>query len=687
MAFKPTASDFDDIPAYKPSSSDFMDEDNNKNGILNDVGKAALNVPEDIGAMLSGLPDALDAHGKYLEEHPFTGIFRTLGKMGEGALEGGKGAVNLPGIIGKYLSDKDIALFSSGFPYLDSKQTLGDVAGKLRIGDTGLADKVFGNREKGDAIPEMLGMALPFGAGAKGASMLEKLGRGAAFGASQEQNPLATALMGILPEVTGKAAKSAITKPIKAARDIKKGKTAQAEANAAQDAMFLSEEQLEALKDSMYGKWRQTDPRSMMADVEQAKNRSTELKPIAEQDEIDLDNRLPGGTGEGLIPAAEQQISESMQPIQEMLGRNEEHDVKAAERFKTTIEKTKDDIGSMFDQVQDNIQGKEITLKNSRSAQDVMSDLTGLIKKGQHESPEALSLLDELDNIGKDQTISAAKFMSAWRTTDKVAKDTRAQAFRTGLTTEMQESLLEKAKELDEKASKMEDILSDSVDSDDLKLLRDAKKRWATEITPLYGNSMFHQIMRDVRINSSNIMKDLRGHGKAQSILNDIASKDPEILKNLIGQKFADKPMDLLNPNKTQQRYINQVPELEPLINNLSQSLREHANAVAETQRRQEEAVRVQKAYDEDVKAEKQRKAALKEYSELQQEIDQKSKDAEILKKAVDNKKITKEEFNRKSKELRDTLASIEKSKSKMVKIAGNLLKLAGIKYGLTGLF
>ena len=686
MAFIPSADDFEDIPSYTPSASDF-DEEKGKTSITEDIGQAAAQTPEDVGSMISGLVDALEEHGKYLEEHPFTGIFRTLGKMGEGVAEGGKAAFNLPGIVGKYLSDKDVPIFSSGFPNLDSKQTLGELAGKIRIGDTGVAEKIFGKEEKGDIIPEMIGMALPFGAGAKGASLLEKAGRGAAFGASQEQNPLAAALMGIIPEIAGKTAKSVVTKPIEAAKNIKRGKSAQRDATAAEEAMMMSDEQLEALKDAMYGKWRQTDPRSMMADVEQAKTRASELKPIAEQQEIDLENKLPGGTGEGLIPAAEIELAENTKPIQELLGKNEEHDVKAAEGFKKSIEQTKSEIGSMFDEVRDNLEGQNIILENSRTTNEIMTDLTDLIKKGQHESPEATALLDELDNLGKNREMPAAKFMSAWRTVDKIAKDTRSQAFKTGLTAEMQEALIERADELDSKASEMEKVLTKNVGTENIDLLEKAKKRWATEVTPLYGNRMFHSIMADTRINSANIMKDLRGHGKAEGILNKIASQDPEILKNLLGQKFADKPMDLLNPNKTQQRYINQVPELKTMIGNLSKSLKNHARAVEETQRRQQEAARVEEAYKEDVKAEKDRKAALKEYSELNKEVTDKSIDAELLKKAIANKKITKEEFARKSKELKETLDSIQKSKSKMIKITGNLLKLAGIKYGLTKLF
>lgn len=679
MTYIPTAKDFADdeeTVSYRPSASDFSDE-NSKGfkGILSDLGSATMNAPEQIADIIGSLPEQFGATASQIEEKPFAGTARSIGKLGSGALEGAKGLFNLPLSLAVYLGNKDVPYFKQIKPLAES----------LRIGNTGLDKFIFGESRAGDVLPQGIGEAIPAFIGSRGASLLNKAGRGAIAGASQEQNPVTGAALALLPDAISRSAKS-FAKPIKSLQNARKVKGLEERQSTAQEAFDFSQEQLNAFKDALKEKFGKSEPWSLRREAESGLRRMSEIEKDASRKPIDLEKKLPGATGQGLVEEAQSNVANAIRPIEEYLGRGAEHDVEAAAHINEAVNKRKAEIGDMFNQVQENLAGKTLELRNPRDAKTIINEITELVRAQKSHTPEAVALMDELQGLKETSTIPADRFMSAWRTTDKLAKEARRNAFRRDISRDEHDKFIEQANTLDQKATEMEQILDKGVGSENIELLKKARRRWATEVTPLYRNRIYNDALNKGRIDNADIMKELRGTGEGQDILNQIVSENPFLLRSIVGQRFAENPEGLLNANRRQQRYINQLPQLEGMMNRLSQALGDLSNATSRTEQLRTEAERVSEAFKEDVKNEEQRKKALDEYAKLQKEVDAKTKAAEKLEEALKNKEMSQEKLNQLNAELKAAIDDINKSKSKMIKIVGALLKLAGVKYGVTKL-
>ena len=138
-----------------------QEEEGGITSIPGDIGKGAVNLFMSAGEKAMQLPDEFTEAGEQLAEHPAKGIARAGGGIASGVLEGGKQLFNLPMNLASYLGKKGVPGFSSGFPFADSPNTLGQLAEKLKIGDTGLQKAVMGEPQKGDQLWQDIGEIAP----------------------------------------------------------------------------------------------------------------------------------------------------------------------------------------------------------------------------------------------------------------------------------------------------------------------------------------------------------------------------------------------------------------------------------------------------------------------------------------------------------------------------------------------
>lgn len=651
-------------------------------GIMDDlINKLAEAIPEAI-QMGAGVLEEIPKSAQMIIKSPVTGTGRAIGKVGAGITEGLKQAYNLPFRLSAYLSRKGVPVFATRLPFASIPYTLGELAEKLEIGDTGLEKKIFGEERPGEALFHGVGEFVTFGIGGAGKTLLERALRAGVAGSALGQNPFATALLGSAVEGAGKKLRKTVD-TYKDTREYKR--IGEALENATKD-MNLSDEQLNALKEALFLKYGKTTPEALERDVLQAQEKQELLKPLTEIPERTLTNLLPPGTGEFEVQAAKQAYQKAIEPIQSMLGKGEEHDVIAAQEFNKAILAKERAIGAGYEELKNDLINKNIILKSARSAQEIMDDLkTAISQSGEGlKSPETMELVKELDRLGKDDVVAADKFLDMYRTIDRNAKKIRASAYDRDITRNEFNERIETAEKLEKRAADMEKTLNEQIGGDAIKKLKSLNKQWATEITPLYYNKIARQARERGRLDVADIMKELRGTGLGQDILNRIVSENPRLLNSIIGQKFAEKPEGLLNLNKTEQRYVNQNPELKEKISALRKALEgikkaeEKASFLKSEKKRIEEAFKIDKAQQE------ARAKAIAEYKKLDAEIKQKSKDLENLKEKIKEAKDKKEKTQQLEERKKQLEKQIQESKSKIKKALSTILKLAGIEYGLT---
>jgi hypothetical protein len=106
------------------------------------------------------------------------------------------------------------------------------------------------------------------------------------------------------------------------------------------------------------------------------------------------------------------------------------HDVQVAARADQLISAKKKDIGEIYDTIEKDLANKEITLKNPQDAQELKENLMKLIRSGESNSPEALKALNNLENVGKAETVKARDYLATFRTIRDYAHEARKEAYK-----------------------------------------------------------------------------------------------------------------------------------------------------------------------------------------------------------------------------------------------------------------
>lgn len=695
MTYKPTAEDFADLPAtpvYKPSAEDFEDEATGFGGIIQDFNAAAKNaIPQALG-ILSEIPGQIGATASQIYEHPIAGTARAAGMYGSGALEGWKGAYNLPLILSEYLSRKKLPIFGEGFPFLDSPETFGEKVGKLKIGDTGLEKAIFGEEQKGDVIPKFIGMVSrgsPFGKIARGASLAKKAAAGAALAGSQEQNPLVGALLGTVPEAATKGVGKAVKKGVRAYEAPKILKDIEEQAQKAKEKYDLSEEELKAFKEALHEEYGKNTPSSLRRDIKTSKEEAEALKPYTEQpsEESYLQRALPGATGEQLVVEPAKAEAQSLSEIKNYLGEKLEHGKRFGMKGHAEQSEIENKLGSQYDTIENQLKQERTLVPRTENLTDIensiRSSLGGGLKEAEIEQ-YVQKVLKQIAPTEGTEEVTADKLLRQYREMRDLAHNTLREA---NLTQDAGSKgrLRDLADKYFKNADDLNSLLKKHMGTERYKALQALNQKYSTQVGPFRQHPLRRALKKGV-VKGDILDKLLSEEPGVVHFRENVVKQDPELMRLALGQRYAKNPEKLLNANETEQQLIERLPSLQGMLERLNQAKAAKPIAARRQAALQEEATRAKKAFEEIFEKEKQRQEAVAQYKKLTADIAAKEKSLTELQKKAKNKDLNKEELNQleeKAKKLRDEIAS---NKKRLRKIGNAILKVAGIKQ-LTQLF
>lgn len=349
---------------------------------------------------------------------------------------------------------------------------------------------------------------------------------------------------------------------------------------------------------------------------------------------------------------SKKELNEVDENISSHLNKGAMHDVRTAAKIDEIQQNRKNVISKKYDNVQRNLEDKNIVLENKGDAKKIAQDMKDLIAEGGLDSPEVKKLAQELENVNRKEIIPANDYLTMYRSAKDYARQARTKAYTPGMNAEERALWKKRYNELDEKVEEMGSVLEKGIGEGNSLALKEANKDWREQVIPLYRNRTYQNIVKSNKM-PENIMKTLRGKEPGDVILRDMIKNDPELLRNVVGQRFSHNPAKLHDIGELEQEYVDKMPELKSWINKRESSLNkiEQAKSNAEKASAQHEFVK-----ESEIKAQK---LATKEEKKIQENKDKMTKlDEEIqkidkhlpsLKEASDRKNISlKEHVNSK---------------------------------------
>jgi hypothetical protein len=295
--------------------------------------------------------------------------------------------------------------------------------------------------------------------------------------------------------------------------------------------------------------------------------------------------------------AAQAQTAQHAENISQHLGKGNAHNKRVAQKLNPILEAKQAEIGAGFDKYIKGLEGKNVMLSNPREAKAIYEDIQNRAKLGDVSSQEVYNLLEEYADPYKNvETMPANKFVSAYRSLKKRAQETRSSAY--GKSSEEFDRLIERANDMDDIAKRMESVMDNGLGPENLEELNGLKKRYATEVAPLFKNK-FYQYMRANNIAPKNMIAQLQKEPYVRStnpnkvtgsqILNDIIKNDSELLQNVVGERFAKEPHKLHAWDEEAHPYIENMPELKNMRQQHFDSMQAEHQRKADLQRVEDE--------------------------------------------------------------------------------------------------
>lgn len=297
-------------------------------------------------------------------------------------------------------------------------------------------------------------------------------------------------------------------------------------------------------------------------------------------------SEAPVKEAEAAHEAAKAKTIEHEAAMSQHLGEGLAHRKRVAAKLNPLLEQRQSEIGKGYDTYIEGLKDKQVQLSNPRDAKVISHEIRDAITKGGYDSPEVKKLAQELESIGKANTIPADKFVSAYRTLRTMAQKVRSSAY--GKMPDEFNRLMASADSMEADVSKMEDLINKGLGKENLKELHTLNKRYATEVAPLFKNK-FYQEMQAKSKAPKGMMEHLTNEPYVRStnpnkttgtkILNDIIRNDPELLKHVVGEKYAKNPKELHFPEETTQEFVQHMPELQKLRNQHFEATQAEAKA------------------------------------------------------------------------------------------------------------
>lgn len=420
------------------------------------------------------------------------------------------------------------------------------------------------------------------------------------------------------------------------------------EAEGAEEAANQAKLDEQKFADALSSKYGKSKLPSLQKSLNEARAKQVSLEqqnpsqtPLAEQSPTNLQNRLPGGTGEQLVPQAQRATQAAEREIGQYLGAGQSHDVIFQNIMNQIIRGNRNQLGSGYNKLEESMSNQNVESPRTHDLTETQAQLRQLISQGGLESPEAKALADQLHQGNQSQNVPASDVLRQFRTADKLSKLATQKAYsrNESLTPEQRGQFLSQAQEYRDHARKLQEFLEQNVDEEFLPRLQNLNQGWR-QYASLYKNPLARKIESGMGVSGNDILGQMRGEHPSQQLLQQLTQSHPEALRAALGHSFANQPQRLLNPSQFEQGFINQNPNLEGMVNRLREALHGEEAAQQQATARQAEATRVHRAFEEDVKLEKT-KAHAREYA---QQIEQLEKVISELERLSANTKATMKE-------------------------------------------
>ncbi len=364
---------------------------------------------------------------------------------------------------------------------------------------------------------------------------------------------------------------------------------------------------------------------------------------------------------EDLLQTAEQKhAAKEAEVINELGGKGRAFNRHVANKLNPLLEKQHQEVSNEYNDFTEGLKNENIALENPRDAKQIAKEIGEEFKKTKNfQSPEIQKLAQELETIGKQNIIPADKFVSAYRTMRKMARETRKSAY--GKSQQEFDRLMDRANEMDVDVEKMKGIIDEGLGKDKLADLQKIDRRYATEVAPLFKNEFFmkmqkhsiapgnmmENLLKEPFIKEKNPNKVTGGH-----ILREIVKNDPELLRDVVGEQYAHKPQALHEWEENHHEFIKHMPELQKVRN-------EHYETGQNVQYAKQHLAETKK------QVQQQKEMADKEHNRLQEERVEKNRLAKenAVKEHQERKREAHQENKRKKEEHREKVEQHEKMK------------------------
>jgi hypothetical protein len=441
----------------------------------------------------------------------------------------------------------------------------------------------------------------------------------------------------------------------------------------------------------------QAQPPVLPHHVEQAETNIGNLERNQEQAQTQAQTHI--ANLERIQQQAQNIQNQSMENINHYLQPNIEHDVLAARRINEIESANRRSIGQSFQNREQRWRDTGVTVNNNAEIQRLTQQLSNLISRYQGHTPEALDIATQLERLrNSGGQVNAADMLHTYQSLSQFEREATNMSFRPGLNKEDRLMWQERAAELRTQVNNLGNRLEEAVGPEEMQGLRNDRRRWATEVAPLYRNSIYRKIENKSQM-SPNIMNNLRGDDPGDVIIRNIIQNDPELTRLVIGERFKQPhgQNQIFNPNSRMQSYLDRDPQLRQMIahhNEANQYVHEagerlnNANEAAtqtahQAQERIAEAQEEHKAISQNVQA---YEAKLSQINKVRDDLQKLEQHRANLQKHANRTGVNLEQKVKAENELKKVSESIAKARKKLKYAGGALLGYGALKTGYNAL-
>lgn len=252
----------------------------------------------------------------------------------------------------------------------------------------------------------------------------------------------------------------------------------------------------------------------------------------------------------------ESNASISLENLKDHLNNNESHSELIGAQLKTKLDEHKKSFTDRYKDQEEKLKDRNAMVTIPGDAEKIAEDLKSIEGIGSHVYAKNLDKLMKLS----EKKMPAHELLGI---ISGVKADLRDLYKKTSSGNHPDIQALARAKidRVNGRLKQLNESLRDAMTDEEYKNYNKLNEDYREKMIPLYKDPHYHKIIND-QLSDDNIMKKLRGEGKSNKVLKELIRSDPNIVRNVIGQKFSDKPEQLLNADKVTQSYLNHDPEL-----------------------------------------------------------------------------------------------------------------------------